>query len=372
MVREKLVEWSDYWGNPSSIHSHGRGPKKLMRESRRSIAESLGCHPLELIFTSGGSEANNLALQGVLRELMKRDSSRNKVILGGIEHPSILKQEEHLVALGYEVFKVPVSREGHYDMNFFKSVVDEKTAIVSVMLANNELGIIAPIKEMVELAHEKGAYFHSDCVQALGKMEFSLSDLNVDLASFSSHKVYALKGSGMLFVKKGTPLEALIYGGAQERYRRAGTENLLSIASFSYMINNLGTTDFIKNISSIKNEMEKTLKDQISGLKILCETTERLPNTTTLFIEGVGAESMLMNLDIRGFSVGTGAACSSGNPEPSPVLLAIGLKREEAQSSLRVSLGKTTTAEQVRSFVKNLCEVVDHLRSLSASGEKHV
>lgn len=368
LVRERLMDWSDYWGNPSSIHAHGRGPKKLMRESRRGIADSFGCHPLEIVFTGSGSEANNLGIQGFLKEYLKKEPQRKKILIGAVEHPSVLKQEGYLLELGYEVIKIPVSIDGIYNMDFYSQAVDENTALVSVMLANNELGIVAPIKKMAEMAHEKGAYFHSDCVQALGKMEFELKDLDIDLASFSSHKVYALKGAGILFVKKGTPLSPIIYGGAQERYRRAGTENLLAIASFWHMIKNLKTKEFMDNISSLRNKMEADLQLRIPGLKILCDGVERLPNTTTLFIEGVGAESMLMNLDIKGFSVGTGAACSSGNPEPSPVLLAIGLKRSQAQSSLRISLGQTTTKEQVESFVNVLCEVVEHLRHLNQSG----
>ena len=370
MVQERLAGWSEQWGNPSSIHQHGRGPKKLMRESRRSLAQALNCHPLELIFTAGGSEANNLALQGCLQELENRDIKKSKVLIGSIEHPSVLKQKDVLEKKGYQVELIPVNRQGVYDLEAYQKSLDENTAIVAVMLANNELGVIAPIKQMVERAHEKGAYFHTDGVQALGKMSFDLKDLNVDLASFSSHKVYALKGSGILYSKKGTPMTPMIVGGDQERTRRAGTENVLSIASLAFMVDQLDAESFKQKIEPLRDQMEKKLSEKISGFEVLCSGVERLPNTATFKIEGVGAESMLMNLDIRGFSVGTGAACSSGNPEPSPVLLAIGLEREEAQSSLRVSLGSVTTAEQVNSFVENLCEVVEHLRHLSEnSGE---
>lgn len=369
LVKEKLGEWVELWGNPSSIHAHGRGPKRILRESRRGMAQVFGCHPLELVFTGGGSEANNLAIQGCLRELKNKQPQRNKVILGGIEHPSVLKQKDYLQSLGYEVLEIPVSREGSYDLNFYKEILNEKVSLVSVMLANNELGIIAPIAQMVEWAHQVGAYFHSDCVQAFGKIPMDLKSLNVDLASFSSHKLYALKGSGLLYVKKGTPLSPIIYGGAQERYRRAGTENLLSIASFALMVEKADGEEFKEKISVLRDQMEAQLLTSIDGLEVICKNSERLPNTSALFVPGVSAESMLMNLDIRGFSVGTGAACSSGNPEPSPVLLSIGLTREEAQSSLRISLGQSTTGEQIQAFVKTFAEVVEHLRRLGSDGE---
>lgn len=372
LVQTKVMEWISLWGNPSSIHQHGRGPKKLLRESRRSMAEAFNCHPLELVFTSGGSEANNLGIKGCVSECRLRDKKRTKIILGGIEHPSVMQQIPSLQSQGFEVVTLPVNRLGEYDLSAYEKELDECVALVSVMLANNELGVIAPLKEMVQKAHQVGAYFHSDFVQALGKWPFDLKDLNVDLASFSSHKVYALKGAGVLYVKKGTPLVAQVHGGAQERYRRAGTENLLSIASFALMAGELDASQFVKEISPLRDFLEESLNSKIPGVEIFCASQQRLPNTSSFCIHGLSGETLLMNMDIRGFSVGTGAACSSGNPEPSPVLLGIGLSRDEAQSSLRVSLGKNTTREQVEAFIKNLCEVVEHLRKLETSGEVHV
>ena len=365
--------WVEMWGNPSSIHHHGRGPKKLLREARRGLALGLGVHPLELVFTSGGSEANNLALKGCLVELKKKSPQRHRVLLGSIEHPSILKQKKSLEEMGFEVVLIPVSAEGLYDLEFYKNNLDERVALVSVMLANNEVGVVAPLSEMVPLAHESGALFHSDMVQCLGKKSFDLKTLDVDLASFSSHKVYAFKGAGLLYVKKGTPLRPIIEGGSQERGRRAGTENLVAIASLAHQVENLKIEEFEKQIQPLRDEMEQKMLESISGLKILGLGVERLVNTSSFLIPGTSGESLLMNLDIKGFSVGTGAACSSGNPEPSPVLLALGLSREEAQSSLRVSLGKTTTQEHIQSFVRALKEVVDHLRKLAEeTGEAYV
>ena len=368
-VQERLLGWATFWGNPSSIHHDGRQSKKLLRESRRTLAQVLNCHPL--IFTSGGSEANNLAIKGCLGALKEKNSPRFRVLLGAIEHPSVLKQEGELINQGYEVIRIPVNREGQYDLDFFKNHLDDKVALVSVMLANNEVGAVAPLREMVQMTHEVGGYFHSDLVQALGKMPFDLKDLNVDLASFSSHKVYALKGAGLLYSKKGTPLTSIIQGGAQERGRRAGTENLLAIASFAHMADYIQKNPVDSSLRTLRDQMEKQIETRISGVQFLCRKQERLPNTSSFFISGVSGESLLMNLDIRGFSVGTGAACSSGNPEPSPVLLAMGLSHAEAQSSLRVSLGVVTTAEQIELFVNSLSEVVTHLRELDKVEMSH-
>lgn len=365
----KLPEWLTLWGNPSSIHFHGRGAKKLLRESRRSMAQALDVHPLELIFTSGGSESNNLAIKGSLQEIKKKNPGKNTVIIGSIEHPSVLKQISQIKEMGFEVKKVPVSPSGEYDLSKYDEWMNESVALVSIMLANNEIGMIAPIREMCEKAHGVGAVFHSDMVQCLGKISFSLKDLDVDMASFSSHKVYALKGSGALYVKKGTPFSARTLGGSQERGRRAGTENLAAVASFAHMIEQLNPQSFKETLAPMRNQFEDWIIKNIEGVRVLGSSVERLPNTTCFLVDSVNAEMMLMNLDIRGFSVGTGAACSSGNPEPSPVLLALGLTRDEAQSSLRVSLGKDTTQEDVMALAQNLKEVVEHLRQLEESQE---
>jgi cysteine desulfurase len=372
IIKTKVLDWISFWGNPSSIHQQGRGPKKLLRESRRKIAEKFNCHPLEVIFTGGGSESNNLAIKGCALAYRKINPQRNKIILGAIEHPSILKQINFLEDLGFIVKVIPVDRQGAYDLDFYKKELDESLALVSVMLANNELGIIAPIRQMVDLAHKVGAYFHSDMVQALGKYSFSLDDLNVDLASFSAHKIYALKGSGILYVKKGTPLISQIDGGSQERYRRAGTENVLAIASFSQMIELIDTKDFVSKISPLRDLLEDSLLKKIPDVEILCDKSERLVNTSCFCIKGMSGETLLMNLDIKGFSVATGAACSSGNPEPSPVLLAIGLSFQEAQSSLRISLGKYTNQQEIEKFVEVLVATVNRLRELEESGELNV
>lgn len=370
-VRERVPAWLEAWGNPSSIHQSGRGPKTLMRESRETIARFLGVSSLEIVFTSGGSEANNLALKGVFESFQKPElfsrKFRNRYLISSVEHPSVKRTGEYLRSRGAIVETIPVKRTGEIDLAAYENLLTEDTALVSVMLANNETGVIHPIKEMAALAHAKGALFHTDGVQALGKIDFSLNDLGVDLASFSGHKFYALKGAGVLFSKKGVQIESLVHGGGQERHRRGGTENLLAIASLASMCElKSEVVPRAKELAALRDHFEARVIAEIPRVSITAGEVERLPNTSSLLIPGVDGEILLMNLDLKGFSVSTGAACSSGSPEPSPTLLAMGLTRAEAQSSLRVGLGWSTTREQIDRFVDTLKDVVRHLRSIDS------
>ena len=367
-IREKIPQWISLWGNPSSIHQQGREAKKLLRQSRRNLAKHFNCHPLELVLTSGGTESNNLAIKGFCRELKK---NRSKILMGAIEHPSVSKQIPSLQSMGFEVVLIPVKPNGEYDLSFYGNQLNEQVALVSVMLANNEVGVIAPLKKMIKQAHAVGAFFHSDMVQALGKIPLNLKTLDVDMASFSSHKVYALKGSGALYVKRGTPLGPVIDGGGQERGRRAGTENIPAIASFAFMVDQLNPQGFIETVTPLRDEMEKQLLESFPGIKILCAGQQRLANTSCFIIPGVSGESLLIGLDVRGFSVSAGSACSSGNPEPSPILQSLGLTRDEAQSSLRISFGKDTKKEEVLRLVEAVKDVIKHLKNLNQQeGEK--
>lgn len=364
-LADKISEWLGHWGNPSSIHWTGRGPKALLRDAHRALAEALGCEPLELIFTSGGSESNNLAIKGVFLARQKKNLGlgRDQYLVSAVEHPSVMKSMERLAQQGADVQVIPVDRQGQIDLEAYKSMLSERTSLVSVMYANNETGHIFPIQEMAGLAHEVGALFHCDAVQALGKAPVNLKEWGVDLATFSAHKFYALKGSGLLYAKRGVNLESLISGGGQERGRRAGTENLLAIASLGAMsgyLSELG--EATRRMRQLRDHMEAKIKSLIEGVHVTGETGPRVGNTSSLVIDRIDGETLLMNLDLAGFSVSTGAACSSGNPEPSPVLLAMGLSRLEAQSSLRISLGWTTTARDVERFIETLQKVVARLR----------
>ncbi|MCH2533244.1 MAG: cysteine desulfurase [Bdellovibrionales bacterium] len=362
-VAEKVPEWLSQWGNPSSIHMDGRGPKQLVRESRLKLSKMLNAHPLELIFTSGGSESNNTVIKGVFEHM--KSLGRDEYLVGSLEHPSVIKAYERLKAWGAKVITIPVKPSGLVDMQVYEKHLSEKTALVSFMYANNETGIIFPIAEMCKMAHAKGALFHCDAVQALGKVSFDLKQLGVDFASFSGHKFYALKGIGLLYAKKGSPQISLIDGGAQERRRRAGTENTLAIASFGTMAEFTGeVSQRSEAVQVLRDNMEKQICEQLDGVTVLCKEAQRLSNTSNILLDGCDGESLLMNLDMQGFSVSTGAACSSGSMDPSPVLLALGLSRDQAQSSLRLGLGWGTTQQDIDHFVETLIPIVHRLREL--------
>lgn len=383
-VIQALPDLVRSWGNPSSIHWAGRQPKNILRDTRASLAKYLGCSPLEIVFTSGGSESNNTILKGLFDYYQSGSSlkpglaSRRHFLCSEVEHPSVMKTMTYLQTRGAVVDFIPVSRQGELDLDFYRAHLSEETALVSVMFANNETGTIFPIRKLAAWAHEKGALFHTDAVQAFGKIPVNLAELGVDFASFSGHKFYSLKGTGFFFTRKGTNLTSLIHGGGQERHRRGGTENVLGIASLGVMAEKLQEVSLhAKRISQLRDHLEKRLRAEITDVSLTAGEGPRLPNTSSLVIAGVDGETLLMSLDIKGYAVSTGAACSSGNPEPSPVLLAMGLSREEAQNSLRISLGWENTEAQVNEFVETLKAVVERLRAIAAdaeagSGVKHV
>ncbi len=361
-LKLKIPDFLDLWGNPSSIHWAGRETKSRIQKIRHQIAESFGISPLEIIFNSGGSEGNNTVIKSVFQIL---GHERPHFLVSSVEHPSVMKSYEAIKALGAHVEKIPVSRSGQIDFEFIQSRLSEKTAMVSVMLANNETGSIYPIKALADLAHSKGALFHCDAVQGFGKIPFQLKDLGVDYATFSAHKFYALKGTGFLYVKKGSPYVNLVHGGGQERHRRGGTENILGILSLGFMAEKLSEVSLqFDRIEKLRNYFEARILSEIPDVVVNSAQGLRLPNTSSLILQDVDGETLLMSLDLKGFAVSTGAACSSGNPEPSPVLLALGLSREEAQSSLRVSLGWQTSQAEVDLFIETLKSVVIRLRSL--------
>lgn len=370
-VREALPDLVEGWGNPSSIHWGGRHPKNILRDARKAIADAIGAHPLEIIFTSGGSEANNTVVKGLFdyyqtaQFLMAKQKGRTHYMCSTVEHPSMMKTMEHMKLLGARVDFIPVNRRGEIDLEFYEAHLSEETALVSVMFANNETGTLFPIKQMAEMAHKKGALFHTDAVQGFGKVPLNLYDLNVDFASFSGHKFYSIKGSGVLFAKKGNNVTPLIHGGGQERHRRGGTENVLGIGAMGVAaLRAPQIAERAVHMEKLRDHFEKRVLSEIEEVTVTAGETLRLPNTSSLILKGVDGETMLMSLDLKGYAVSTGAACSSGNPEPSPVLLAMGLTRDEAQNSLRVSLGWETTLEQVDGFVEALKVVVTRLRSL--------
>lgn len=360
------LKWNELFelsGNPSSIHQDSRAPKTWIRETRQKIADELNCSPLEVIFNSGASEGNNSVLKSVWDLL---GSEKPEMIISSVEHPSVIKCAQYLQSKGMIVHFIPVSKDGEIDLAFIQEKLSLKTSLVSVMYANNETGTVFPIAQISKMAHEAGALMHSDCVQMLGKDDVEFETLGVDYATFSAHKFYALKGTGFAFVRKGSPWTPLVHGGGQERSRRGGTENVTGIAALGLVFDTLAEVSTqVKRMAQLRNDMEEKILQKISAVVVTAVKGQRLSNTSSLVIEGVDGETLLMSLDLKGFSVSTGAACSSGNPEPSPVLLAMGLKRSEAQSSLRVSLGWGTTQEQVDAFIETLAGVVQKLRELN-------
>lgn len=357
------------WGNPSSIHQDAAGAKALLWESRQNISRLLSCHPLEIIFTSGASESNNQAIKGLCGSA---SGSKNEVILSAVEHPSVLSLTDFLKEKGFKVHLIPVGKDGTLNMKYFDKILTDNTFLVSIMLANNETGVIYPIKELAQKAKEKGAFFHSDMVQGLGKMPINLKDFDVDMACFSGHKFHSLKGCGVLYCKKEVPLKSLVDGGPQERSRRAGTENLPGIAALGSVagallnkveeINREG-----KRIKNLRDEMEELLLKRIPQLTIVARESERLNNTSLLHIPGFQGETLLINLDLKGFSLSAGSACNSGKLGASSVLTAMGFSEDEARSCLRVSMGHETTMEQLKAFVQALEQTINKLHSLKQS-----
>lgn len=374
VLRDHWNELFNLWGNPSSIHFDSRAPKTFLRETRQKIAKLLNISPLEIIFNSGASEGNNSVLKSVWENLK---STRPEFIISAIEHPSVMRTVEYLESLGAVVHKIEISREGEFNLQQFKKCLSSKTAIVSVMYANNETGFVFPIKEIAKLAHAAGAFMHSDCVQMIAKTKYDFKDLDLDYATFSAHKFYGLKGTGFVYVKKGSAWTPLINGGGQERARRGGTENILGIAALGLVLDEIlddvqSGFKKVERMEFLRNRMESLIVQNLPNVTVTGALSNRLSNTSSLVIDGVDGETLLMSLDLKGFSVSTGAACSSGSPEPSPVLLAIGMSSKEAQNSLRVSLGWKTTLIDIEKFVEELKLTVEKLRAIEEESTSHV
>lgn len=368
-LKQRWPELFDLWGNPSSIHTDSRPAKQWLRETRQKLSSILGCSPLEIIFNSGASEGNNTVLKSVWQ---LAEPERNEFLVSQVEHPSVMKTAEYLETCGAIVHYIPVSRSGQIDLEFIKNKLSAKTALVSVMYANNETGSIFPIAEIAAMAHSVGALMHSDCVQMFGKSNVDFKSLNIDYGTFSAHKFYALKGTGFAYVKKSTPWLPLIHGGGQERSRRGGTENILGIASLGIALEGFANLDEkLNHMTSLRDHLENKILELIPEVAVTARENLRLCNTSSLIVKNVDGETLLMSLDLKGFSVSTGAACSSGNPEPSPVLLAVGLTRAEAQNSLRVSLGWKTTEEEVDLFIQVLTDVVKKLRDINSKEKNY-
>ncbi len=363
---DKINEWFSVWGNPSSVHRTGQLARSALWSSKVQVARFIGCRPLELVVSSGASEANNMAIKGLHEKYFPARSDRNEIIMSTVEHPSVKAPMDILKAKGMKQIIIPVSKEGKLDERAYKEALSEKTFLVSIMYANNETGHVFPIHRLSQMARKAGAFFHCDAVQALGKRPVNLQELDVDTASFSAHKTYALKGTGLLYCRKGILPESLIHGGPQERTRRAGTENILGMLCFGAVCEkgDLILKEFAR-LKELRDQMEKNILSQLSSAHVIGSQGERLPNTSAIYIPGVDGETLLMNMDLKGYSFSVGSACHSGSLNPSRVLISMGFSEKEARSTFRVSLGLATKKEELDDFVSDLTLSVKRISSFS-------
>ena len=351
------------YGNASSIHHFGQVAKQRLEMARRQTASLIGCHPHEVVFVSGGTEADNLALFGTVRNA----SGARHLITTAIEHPAVLNTCAQLEREGVAVTYVPVGSDGVVDPDAIRRALRPETVLVSVMHANNELGTVQPIPEIAAITRRARVYLHVDGVQALGKIPVNVDALGVDLYSMSGHKIYAPKGVGALYVRKGTRLGPILFGGHHERERRPGTENVPAAAAFgcaAELAGKLLETE-ITRIGELRDRLEAALLDRIPHAGVNGSRAARTPNTANIYFDCLEGEALVIALDLRGFAVSSGAACSSGAVEPSHVLRAIGLPADRARASIRFSLGRANTEEQVDALVEAVAASVAHLRKLS-------
>ena len=361
VIEEMTKSFSENYGNPSSVHSLGQRAKAAVERARHIVAQNLKVETTEIVFTSGGAEGNNLAIRGFL----KANKNKGKhIITSKIEHSTILKTFEQLENEGYEVSYIGVDENGVVNIEELKQELREDTALVSIMFVNNETGVIQPIKEIGEILAERNIFFHTDAVQAIGKLEIFPKDLKINALTATAHKFYGPKGAGFVFIDKKYSLKKEIWGGSQERNRRAGTENVHGILGLGVALE-----EFYENLEEmsekedkLQNYLENKLKTEIVKLgkkiKINGEKGNRIKTTTNVYIEGVDIQMLLVALDLRGICISGGSACMSGSLENSHVLKAMGLTDEELKGSFRISIGKDTTIEEIDYFLKNLIEVI--------------
>jgi cysteine desulfurase len=353
------------YGNASSIHYFGQAAKQRLEAARRQLARLIHANPAEVVFTGGGTESDNMALLGVVHSAPARNGRRH-LITTAIEHPAVLAACAQLEREGVAITRLPTGSTGAVDPDDVRAALRPETVLISVMHANNETGVIQPIEPIARLAREAGALFHVDGVQGLGKLPVEVKALGLDLYSMSAHKLYAPKGVGALYIRKGVRLAPLTFGGHHERDRRPGTENIAGIAGFGTAAElAFDSAEDLTRIASLRDRLERTVLDRIPGTGVNGAGACRVPNTTNIYFDGIDGEALVIALDLRGFAVSTGSACSSGAVTPSHVLTAMGLPAERARASIRFSLGAPNTPQQVDALADALEESVTHLRRIS-------
>jgi cysteine desulfurase len=353
--------FSEHFGNASSIHHHGQETRAAVERARDSVALLLGCRAAEIVFTSGGTEGDNLAIAGLT-------GAGDHIITSSIEHHAVLHACRHLEKTGCDVTYMPVDGRGLVDPDDVRRALRPNTKLISIMMANNETGVLQPVEEIGKMAAEADVYFHTDAVQAAGKVPIDVNRMGCDALTISGHKMHAPQGVGALYVSKGTRLQPLFYGGRHERSRRAGTENVPGIVALGKAAE-LALQGFErgdeKNTSHLRDRLQRGILAQVEEAAVNGDAVPRVPNTTNIYFDHVEGESMVISLDLRGLAVSTGAACSSGAIEPSHVLVAMGLRADRARASIRFSLGKRNTDEDIDIALALVPETVARLRELS-------
>jgi cysteine desulfurase len=363
VVQAMLPYFTENFGNASSLHFFGREAKEALEHSREILAKALGASPDEIFFTSGGTESDNLAIKGV----MYANRAKNHIITSIIEHHAVLETCNSLQEQGFEVTYLPVDKQGLVSLNHLEDSLTEKTGLVTIMHANNEIGTIEPIKEIGKITKENGVYLHTDAVQSFGKIPTNVNDFNVDLLSISGHKIYGPKGVGVLYIREGVKIEPVQHGGGHERGMRSGTENVPGIVGLAKAVE-IFQAEMKEESERLTRLRDKLIKGvlEIADSWLNGHPTQRLPNNANFSFDRLEGESLILRLDAKGVAASTGSACSSGSGVPSHVLTSIGLTPEQANSSLRLTLGKCNTEEDVDYVLEVLPEIVSDLRKLSA------
>jgi cysteine desulfurase len=357
------------WGNASSVHHFGQQAKAVLDEARAQVAALVNAEPSEIVFTGGGTESDNLAIRGAAEAC--EVAGRAHLVTCGIEHEAVLQTMKALERRGFTVAMLPVDARGVVEPDALREAITDRTALVSVMVANNEIGTIQPVEALAAIAHEHGALMHTDAVQAAGKLPLDVRRLGVDLLSISGHKFYGPKGTGALWIRRGVRLLPAITGGRQERSRRAGTENVPGLAGLGVAAALARTTlDSAPRLGALRDRLEQGILSGVPGTAVNGGGQPRVSNTTNISFDRVEAESLLIALDLEGIAVSSGSACSSGTLEPSHVLKAMGLPHQRTLNSLRFSLGLATTEAEIDHVIAVLPPVVEKLRSLAAIGQR--
>lgn len=359
------------YGNASSIYKLGREARKAIEETREKVAKILNCKPSEVYFTAGGSESDNTAIKGIAHSYKNRG---NHIITSKIEHPAVLESCKELENEGFEVTYISVDENGIINLEELKNSIKDITILISIMFANNEIGTIQPIQEIGEIAKENNIYFHTDAVQAVGNIEIDVQKLNIDSLSLSAHKFYGPKGIGALYVRTGVNFKKYISGGHQEKNKRAGTENVAGIVGLGTALELAyeSIEEHNSKIGELRDYYETQVKEKIPYMKINGDLNKRLKGNSNISFRFIEGEGLLLNLDLKGICASSGSACTSGSLDPSHVLLAIGLPHEIAHGSLRISIGKYNTKEEVDYLVDNLVEIVNRLREMSPLWEEFI